>query len=282
MAIVELSRFPNDIFIGIAVLIGMILSIKTLPPPNLIFYGFFSGFLISASVMVANDIFDLEIDRINNPNRPLPSGAISIKRAKILVVIYMGLGLLLSMLLTPLNFGIALIFWVLGILYNKYLKKRGLIGNMIVSASVAIPFIYGAVGVIGYANFLSIIFSMLAFLLNTGREIIKGIIDLEGDKEYNVKTLAVTLGAEKASFVASLFIGVSVLLSPLPALAHKVNTYYYLPLVAITDILFIYSVIECILIVRKGRYRELHRTKTLIFIGMGIGLLAFLFGAYFV
>lgn len=279
--ILEISRIPNDIFIGLAVIIGMLLSIDGLPSANIFFYGFISGFFISASIMVSNDIIDLEIDKINNPNRPLPRGVLSIIEAKFIMILYVFIGLISSIQLTLYNFFIALGFWILGIIYNMSLKRRGFIGNTVVSASVAIPFIYGSIGVLGHPTYLSLIFAILAFLSNTGREIIKGIIDLKGDKKYDVKTVAVVYGPYKASVIAAIFILASILLSPLPLLLQQVNYIVYSSLVAITDILFIYSIIESIKITKAGEYRKLHKVKTLIFIGMGFGLLAFLLGALF-
>lgn len=281
-AVPELMRIPNDIFIGIAVIIGMVISLRQIPSIDKLISGFFSGFFISASVMIANDIVDLEIDRINNPKRPLPSNRITITQAKILVFLFIVLGLWLSITLNFYNFLIAVIFWFLGIIYNKYLKKTGILGNLIVSASVAIPFIYGSVGILGYPTILSMIFATLAFLSNTGREIIKGIIDLRGDKTFMIKTLAVTKGASYAGVIASILIIASVALSPLPLLISKINIFYYLPLVLVTDIVFLYAVFKTIKLIKIGKYSELIEIKKLLFVGMGFGLLAFLLGAYFV
>lgn len=274
----EISRIPNDIFIGLAVIVGMLLSTEGFPSIDLFFYGFASGFFISASIMISNDIIDIEIDRVNNPDRPLPSGLISITEAKILMITYIILGLIFSIQLTIYNFFIALGFWILGLAYNKHLKRRGFVGNLVVSASVAIPFIYGSIGVFGYPTQLSLVFALLAFLANTGREIIKGIIDLEGDRKYDVKTLAVTYGPFKASVIAALFIFASILLSPLPILMHQVNVQIYLLLVIVTDVLFFYSIIESVRSAKRRENRKLHKIKSLIFIGMGLGLLAFLLG----
>ncbi len=282
LAFVQISRIPNDMFIGFAVLIGMILALNSMPPPELATLGFLSGFFISASVMVSNDIFDLEIDKINNPARPLPRGALSIRAAWILVFVYMVAGLFTALSLGFLNFVIAVLFWILGLSYNKYLKKTGLLGNMAVSSSVAIPFIYGSIGATGYTTSLSFIFALLAFLANTGREIIKGVIDLEGDRIYNVKTLAVRYGEYKASLVASLFIITSVILSPLPLMDYGVNSYIYIPLVLVTDIIFIYSIYSSLKLAKSRQINKLHKIKKLLFIGMGVGLLAFTLGALFV
>ena len=68
----------NSLMIGFAVIVGEVLALNSLPNLNLMILGFLTGFLISSSSMVFNDYFDLEVDRVNVPNRPLPSGRIPV------------------------------------------------------------------------------------------------------------------------------------------------------------------------------------------------------------
>lgn len=76
-AMILLIRPDLPISAGICVVIGQAIALGALPPLPLIWLGFLLGFFLSSSQMIFNDYFDLEVDRINAPQRPLPSGLLS-------------------------------------------------------------------------------------------------------------------------------------------------------------------------------------------------------------
>jgi geranylgeranylglycerol-phosphate geranylgeranyltransferase len=224
--------------------------------------------------MVLNDIFDLEIDRINNPSRPIVKGVIGIEEAYALSIVCIALGSILAILLSLPNFIIGIIFWILGVLYNWRVKKTGFMGNVIVSLSVAIPYIYGGFATNNPLHILLYIFAIMSFLSNLGREIIKGISDVEGDRSKGVRTVAIEYGLRRAAIVASIFIVFSVMLSVLPVTMGLVGV-IYIPIVLITDALFIYS---SMVIINKPTREISLNVKKYIFLGMLFGLIAFLLG----
>lgn len=69
---------------GVSVIIGEIITLGNLPPLSEISLGFMWGFFLSGSAMILNDFFDIEVDKVNAPNRPLPSGLISPSTAIVL------------------------------------------------------------------------------------------------------------------------------------------------------------------------------------------------------
>jgi geranylgeranylglycerol-phosphate geranylgeranyltransferase len=75
-------------------------------------------------------------------------------------------------------------------------KRSGLPGNFLVSACVAIPFLYGCIVAVGFVKLNVVLFASMAFLSNTGREITKDIVDVKGDSAEGVKPLAVRFGKE--------------------------------------------------------------------------------------
>lgn len=93
--------------------------------------------------MIFNDFFDLEVDRINTPDKPIPSGKVSPKEAVVFGFITGLIALFLAGLIAPLVFVISLVLWFLGFLYNWKPKANGLLGNMIVATNVAMTFIMG-------------------------------------------------------------------------------------------------------------------------------------------
>ncbi len=272
--LIQLMRVPNDIVIGLAVIVGEVMGVGNLPQLNIVVLGFLSGFFTCASIMVLNDVFDIDIDKINAPSRPLPSGLVSISIATVFSILLFLIGMSTALLLSTLNLIIVIIFWLLGVLYNWRLKKTGFLGNVVVSLSVAIPFFYGAVAIGRGMDLLVLLFSSMAFLTNLGREIIKGIMDVKGDLKGGVMTIAVKYGSSTAYYLSTLLILIAVLISPIPIILSIVNIYLYTPLVVLTDMLLIYAVFKA----RSQEHKNLYESKKLILYGMFIGILAFMFG----
>jgi len=213
----EILRPVNSVMIGFAVLIGELLAFGEVPPFDVVVLGFFTGFLVCGGAMVINDFYDREIDAINVPSRPIPSGRMSPKEALIWSFVLYCLGVLSSLII---NFGcaiIAVVFSVLSAMYASFLKSTGVLGNFVVSVSVGVPFLFGGVALGGWdVPALSLAIFFTAVLANMGREITKGIMDVEGDALGGVKTLAVRFNERAAAKIAALFFFSAVFVSQLP------------------------------------------------------------------
>jgi len=275
-AYLRLIRPANSLMIGLAVIVGEVVAVGygVLADTRLTVLGFLSGFLVCSSVMVLNDYFDIEIDRINAPDRPLASGEASPEAALALSAATGLLGVALAALLGPLNLAIAAAFWCLGAAYNWRVKRTGLPGNAIVSASVAIPFVYGAAAC-GEVTGAAAAFALLAFLSNMGREVAKGIADVEGDAARGVRSAAVAWGPGPAAAMASAFTLAAVAISALPPMAGIVGPYYLPPVIA-ADAVFVYAVAR---LLRDPSPASALRVKRLMLAAMALGLIAFLAGA---
>ena len=274
VGLIKLIRPINCLMMGLAVIIGELIALKGALSLKPFILGFLTAFFLTAGTMAFNDYYDLEVDLINEPKRPIPSGLIKPKEALICTFICVLIGILSSALLNLSSFIIALISLVLMVYYNSKGKKTGLLGNFIVSICVALPFIYG-----GYAvnnmNFTLWIFALMAFLANTGREIIKGIADVKGDKIKGIKTLAATLGSYKTSIIATLFFLSAVALSFLPAILNLISL-VYIPIVAFSDIGFIYLSLS---LMKNHSSEKAKAIKNKILLFMFIGLIAFIAGS---
>lgn len=280
---VRLMRPINCLVMGFAVIVGAALANPSALDDvwRFLVYGFVTGFTLTAASMAINDYYDREIDAVNEPSRPIPSGAVKTKEALALASLLTLIGFAFAYLTNYFCLLIALIAWIIFVTYTTIGKRSGLPGNFLVSACVAIPFIYGSLLIAnGSMNILGdvmpnvLVFVAMVFLSNTGREITKGIVDIEGDKRKDVKTLAVRYGAWKASVVASLFYVSAVVLSPLPVLFNKVSI-WFIPLVAVTDFGLLTSSILLLHDCSREKARKIKNTVLLWFI---VGLLAFLAG----
>ena len=87
-AFLDLLKPELPLAAGICVIAGEIIGLGHVPTVMQLFLGFLTGFLISGSAMMSNDYFDIEVDRVNNPNRPLPSGRISIREVIVFTCIF--------------------------------------------------------------------------------------------------------------------------------------------------------------------------------------------------
>jgi geranylgeranylglycerol-phosphate geranylgeranyltransferase len=261
---------------GFAVAVGSVLAssnVLNLLWPN-VFYGFITGFELTAGSMAINDYFDREIDAINEPKRPIPSGLIKPREALGLAFVLVVIGFLAAFSTNIFSLVIAAVSWALFTTYTTVGKRSGLPGNFLVSTCVAIPFVYGSVVVTNAVQLNVLIFVSMVFLSNTGREITKGIVDIEGDRKQKVQTLAVRFGDKIAAIAAALFYISATLLSPIPVLLGLVS-FWFIPLVAVTDIGLVSSSVSLL----KDHSREsARRVKRIVLLWFVIGLLAFLIG----
>ncbi len=270
-------RPVNCAMMGAAVIVSEVAILGAIPSPAQMALGFAVGFLLTASAMIINDVVDLEIDRINAPERPLPSGLVS-RRAAVWMAGATGvLGMAASVPLSYNALAVAALTFASSYLYNTRGKQTGLLGNSMVAFCVAMPFLFGGIVVVGYINLLVAVFFLLAFLATIGREVTKGIADMEGDRTKNIRTVALSKGARFAGGVAALFYILPVLLTPFPYLYGAIGLAYVMVVIAV-DAGFCYSAVS---ILRSHGRQNALKVKTQARYWMLLALVAFLLGGLF-
>jgi len=283
---VEIIRPINCLMGALTVIIGLLNTRLGIPLDRFfinIILGVFIYIFITASGMVINDIYDLEIDKINRPERPIPRGSITLKQAKILFIIYLCFGLFFSLLstiffsLSILNFVIVSFFGFIGWVYAKWGKKSGFLGNLVVGISFSIGLVYGAVLNSSFIPPYILFFFITAFSLLVSREIIKGCEDIEGDKSQGVKTLAIKIGIKNSRNVAVIFALVAIIFFVLPVLTNILNPILFLIFMVLGIIEVAYTLV--LMLTSKLEKGDLKKISLLLKIGMLIGLIAFLFAS---
>ena len=236
--ILELIRIHNVVNAGFAALAGYIVAAGTYGGPLLSGEALLGVLIVSVAAAggyVINDYFDLEVDRVNKPERPIPSGRVGVEEAYKLAMVLFATSVILAFTLVRVSLWVGvfcglfvLAHAILMYYYSKTFKVMGFLGNLVVSFSSFSSLVFGGLvyaaikGDLYYA-LPSIVPACYAFLIILSREIVKGIEDMEGDRVRNVKTLALKYGPRKA-FLASLVpYTVLVVISPLP---------YFFPLLA--------------------------------------------------
>ncbi|NIR50052.1 MAG: hypothetical protein GWN61_13755 [candidate division Zixibacteria bacterium] len=190
-AIIQLSRPINTLITGLSVLVAVIITGKLTPVSALILACLSAG-LIAAASNTINDVFDIEIDRVNKPLRPLASGKLSKNSAQVVALIEYFIGNVLALFISTDMFLFAFLFSILSFLYSAYLKRTILWGNFAVSFISAAAFIYGGLAV--NRPLVAVIPAGFAFFFHFGREIIKDLEDIKGDTLGNARTLPIRFG----------------------------------------------------------------------------------------
>jgi len=269
-------RPVNCVMMGFAVFVGAVLGYPQFSSFNWlgVLYGFFTGFTLTAASMVINDYYDRAIDAINEPSRPIPSGLVSVREASAFVFLLSVVGFVFAYFTSFLCLVVAGISWVVVVAYVTVGKRSGLPGNFLVSTCVAIPFIYGSIIVRNTVPLSVLLFTLMAFLSNTGREITKGIVDVKGDKAEDIKTLAVRYGEKNAAVAATLFYVSAVALTPLTWILNLVS-FWFVPLVLVTDIGL---VVSSTLLLRDYSRESARKIKKIVLLLFVVGLLAYVVG----
>jgi len=277
---IRLMRPVNCAMMGFAVFVGAFLALSASDHQLFnaewlgMLYGFVTGFMLTAASMVINDYYDRAIDAINEPARPIPSGTVSAREALAFVFVLSAIGFVFAYLTSYLCLLVAVISWIVVATYVTVGKRSGLPGNFLVSTCVAIPFIYGSMIVLNYVPLSVLLFTLMAFLSNTGREITKGIVDVTGDKAEGIKTLAVRHGEKSAAVAAALFYISAVALTPLTWVLDLVS-FWFIPLVLVTDI----GLVACSVLLLKEPSREnARKIKKIVLLLFVVGLLAYVVG----
>jgi geranylgeranylglycerol-phosphate geranylgeranyltransferase len=238
--LVRLLRFELPFSAGICVVMGQLLAARKFASFPITISGFLSVFFISASILVLNDYFDVETDIINAPGRPIPSKIVTSFEALLLSILLLCTGLFFSYLISCIALLCSIILLVIGFLYNWKLKKYGLPGNIMVSVSVGMTFVYGGASVGLLFNKTSLFFGLITALIDLGEEIASDTMDMRGDVIINSNSLAIKYGKQTALRISSYIFFFIILLTSIPFIVNWFPAVYLTPFIFM-DIVIAYS-----------------------------------------
>ncbi len=269
--LIQLSRVELPFSAGVCVIMGQVLALGSFASVSETILAFMSVFLISASILVLNDYFDIETDRINAPHRPIPSNLVTPTEALIFSLFLMTLGLIFSYLISLIALLLAIILAIIGFLYNRRYKKSGLPGNILVSLSVGMTFVYGGVSVGLPFNNIVWFFALIAALIDLGEEIAADAMDIQGDSLIDSNSLAIKYGKDIALRISSYIFLSVVLLTSVPFIMNWLAPVYLIP-IAIMDISIIYPLSRLL----KSDEKETRKYIRWIYLGATLGVLVFI------
>jgi geranylgeranylglycerol-phosphate geranylgeranyltransferase len=212
--LLALTRPGNSLVAGLAAALGYIIGTGTLRPEALLLLPVV--FSITAAGNAFNDLCDLPIDRINRPDRPLPSGRVTPSAAGLLAGALFTIGLLLAIPAGPLCLVIAVANSLLLVFYARDLKRRLVWGNVAISylSASIYPFGGALAGVPALVNTLPL--AGLTFLAMLSRELLKDAEDVAGDRAAGARTVPIIFGLRKTAIAAAAFALGAVAVSFLP------------------------------------------------------------------
>ena len=270
---VKIIRPLNCFITFIAIFVGAVFCSKGSLNIGIIVLASISGALTAAAGNVINDIFDLEIDKINRPERPLPKGKISKNEATVFYIFLNTLALIGSYIINLNAFLTVLFTVILLFVYSYKLKKIPLVGNFIVSFMTGLAFVYGGIAVQNYS--LAIIPALFAILINFVREIVKDIEDIEGDSKSGITTFPFKYGIKSAKILV-LFLSILLILAtffPFVFKLYKIE--YFVFVMAVVNPIMIYVVKS---LFENSSLKNLNKLSILLKLNMVLGLLAIYLG----
>lgn len=261
---IQIIRPVNALMSGVSVIILTVALGKSLLD-YAVLIGFIVTFLTTTGGNVLNDYFDREVDLINHPERPIPSGKIKPSSAVVYAGALFSISIFASIFISLIPFLVDIAAILLLYTYESKTKNLGIYGNITISVLLLMLFLF--TGSIFNTYELPFILGMMAFFATLGREITKDVEDMAGD--FNRLTLPKKIGKKKALLSAMIFYFMAVIISPLPYIFHYFGI-SYVYVVIVSDILFIYSAFE--------QFRSPHRGQNMAKYAMVVGLVSYIIG----
>lgn len=273
IAYIQLTRPINLLITFFSVFTSAYLCVKFEFDFIIVFIAATAASLINAAGNVLNDYLDIEIDKINRPNRILISHELS---KNFVLMFYYTLNFLALTLTFFVNFNtflIASLTIIILVLYNFKFKSVPLLGNIVVAFLTGLVFIYGgyAVGNPGP----SVIVALFAFLINLMREIIKDLEDVEGDKQSGILTFVNKFGTHYTFYLLILIFAALNILSIYVFFARIYKIEFFIIVMNGINFLLIYSLKT---ISWKATKQQLNKASKMLKVSMILGIIAIIVG----
>ncbi|MFA6617455.1 MAG: geranylgeranylglycerol-phosphate geranylgeranyltransferase [Candidatus Neomarinimicrobiota bacterium] len=223
-----------------------------------------------------NDMCDIEIDRINKPDRPLPSGKLTNDNARAFMIVMFVLSNLSALVLGFWSLIISLFIATPLLLWYAYkLRHIALVGNIVVAFLSALSFVYAAQA---YGNIsLGYIPAVFTFIISVAREIVKDLEDLEGDSAYDSKTLPVIIGEVPTRIIAAIIIIILLPVLPFPFINGLYGKWTLIVGMLGAVVPLIAVIVQLMQIKRKIDY---HQLAIVLKVVMFLGLFAIFLGKF--
>lgn len=193
VAHVEIWRLDLFSYTGLVSVSGALLASGDRPALRLI-GTWLAPSLGWVAAMYGGDYFDRDLDTKTKPQRPVPSGRVKPREAFAGMVTCVLLGMVIAVLLNPLNFFVVLAALTLGVSYSKYFKAHGIWGNLVRGGVTAMAFIHGTLATSHALQPRLLPIALIFWLHDSGSNVIGAICDRDGDRSGGYRTFPVRHG----------------------------------------------------------------------------------------
>ncbi|MHA1269241.1 MAG: UbiA family prenyltransferase [Candidatus Helarchaeota archaeon] len=186
-----------------------------------------------------NDIFDIEIDRITNPDRPYVKGYLGKKKYIIISLIYVIISIISSIFLGFVPLILISIFLFLGYIYSAppIRMRKYIIGTLFIGGASALSYFAGLYSINNIINLNQLTIGILIFFALSMGTVVKDYKDYEGDKKAGVSTIFTKFGLEKGTRIASILLLITFLL-PFILINHLYDFLILIPTAILVVVLF--------------------------------------------
>ena len=273
IAYIKITRPLNVVITFFVVVVAILISQKEQTDFYVILLASITAALVAAAGNIVNDIFDIETDKISHQDRVLVLGKISKTEAWTEYILLNSISIVISVSLAVKLMVVVLGTIILLYIYSAALKKLPLIGNLTIAFLTGLTFIYG-----GYAAgnpVAAIVPAVFGFLINLIREIVKDILDIEGDNKLNYRTLPIKFGIDKSKKLIILITLILIVFTVYPFLTEIYHIEYFIIVMVFVNPLLIL----CLkLLFNRKKATGITVVSNLLKLTMVLGLVAIYFG----
>lgn len=263
----------NTVITFFVVMVGAVIAVDENYLFNNIALAGISAAFTAAAGNIINDIIDKDSDKVNHPNRIIPSRKLTVKQAGMEYFLLVIVASVLSSFINQLAFLIVFLTSVLLFLYSNILKRIPLLGNITVAYLTGMAFIYGGVSV-GHPR-AALIPAVFAFLINLIRELIKDIQDIDGDKHAGINTFPIKYGVDKTKYLITFFVIILVVSTSLPFVFNIYRIEFFVVVMIVVNPILIYFLK---LLYKNDFSVNLNKLSNMLKLDMVFGLLAIFLG----
>lgn len=224
-AVLRLVRWENCVAVALTTMLGAHLAGGALTARALVAAS--TVMLLHAAGTALNDRCDVAVDRLARPQRPLPSGRLSLEFADRLAAVLAVVGLALAALLGPVALAVAVLVVLASVAYAVRLKNTVLLGNLTVAALSAATVPFGAAVVRQWeVPTAAIQGGVLVFAYMVAYEVLKCLQDVDSDGAAGIRTIATSWGPRAARATAAAALAGFASVALWPAIAGSASPGY--------------------------------------------------------
>jgi geranylgeranylglycerol-phosphate geranylgeranyltransferase len=272
-SVIKICRPLNVFIVFLTVLVAGFICSKNNEIPVQTFLAAVSASFIAAAGYIINDIFDVKIDSVNRPSRPLSSGTLSTNSAIVYYFVFSLTGLMFAIIINYTAVILAVLTITLLFFYSYKIKSIALLGNFSIAVITGLTFVYGGVSVNNIS--FAIIPALFALLINFIREIVKDMEDIDGDIKNGIETFPSKFGFSLTKNFIVIISALLILFTCYPYMFRLYKIEYFIIVMSIVNPILVYVLVS---IYKNDSVSNLNKLSFILKLDMIFGLSAIFLG----